>query len=690
MDHRSLPLIRLLLIFIAGIIVFDSLNGVPAWFVYAAYGLMLFCLIWLLTNLSRGWVTLRFVTGFLVYLSVFASGVLISKSYYERNVSGPSLAAAIPGQWVAEVVSQPASRIGSFRLNVHVVAVKQADSLITTHFGAILYLPLTTVSVPHVGDIIAVSAPLKEIPKSLNPGAFDYHLYLARKGIHRQAWLPEGSFRVLNERAAKSIFYYAEKVRWKLLEIIAQRLPDKTVSSVASAILLGYGDLLDPGLRQAYAGSGAMHVLCVSGLHVGILYAIFAALLFPLDRSRRGEALKTILLLILIWGYALLAGLSVSVARSATMFTFVAIGKGFNRRTSALNSLLASGFFLLVVDPYYLFEVGFQLSFAAVAGIVLFQPVLAQLWPADNRVVIYIRDLITVSVAAQLFTMPVTLLNFHQFPNYFFLANLVVIPLSFCILVVGMATMFFHWLPYVGYWLLLTLSFLIGLMNRGVTFIEHLPGSLSYFPVFGKLDALLLFAVVLGLLYWVVMRFQRGLWFALISLLMLITSVQISRFHYIRQKLFVIADGGKCMLLGTIRGREANWMGRSGEAPRFFLSGINQHFAVSPDHSFYKSFFSSGNDMSSHFRVVNNRRIVIVDSSFRLLRGKSRLTADLVLVEGYPRMKPEWVVPRIDSAVWVLSPCLTVATRKRWEQECCIMGASVYRMDSLGAFIIPE
>ena len=688
MSFRALPLLRLLVFFIAGIFTANLVVYRPVWLITTGCSFVVLVILWLSFNWFRGWYPSRLIVGFLVLMAVFIAGWMITWRYQSTHMSDPLSGCSDPDRWVARVVSLPGHRTNSIRLAARLEYVLTDSGGFSAETGILLYLPVTSDSIPNVGDRIVGFGFLRPVPAPLNPGAFDYKSYLRRQGVMRQVWLTEGNVKVLKQKACRDVFYYAELVRQRLLNVLYRAGYEPDVNAVASAILLGYDDLLDAELRQTYTGSGAMHVLCVSGLHVGIFYAMFAALLFPFARTRRGEVIKTIILLVLIWGYACITGLSASVSRSATMFTFVCIGGGFKRRTSVLNSLTASAFFLLSINPYFLFEAGFQLSFAAVAGIVTFQPVLAQWCYTGNKVLAYCRDLFTVSIAAQLFTVPIILFGFHQFPNYFILSNLIVIPLSYLVLVTGMATLLLSWIPLVGSLIARLLGFLISLMNDGVSFIENLPGSVTHATIFGLPESILLWLAVFGIFFWVVMSRKQGLVISLISLIIMIVSIHYQEISYSKQHVLVVADGGKHLLFGEIAGRQAKWFGSSSAPPVWTLKGMNQHYAVRPEYSAYQCIVTGMDSLESHFIVRASKRIVVIDSTFVIPKGDSKLAAELVLIGQRPRVRPEWVLDRIEGATWVIGNSLSAYRRKQWEEACRSSRANYYRIDSLGALEI--
>ena len=203
---------------------------------------------------------------------------------------------------------------------------------------------------------------------------------------------------------------------------------------VASALLLGYRENLDKELVKSYASAGAMHVLAVSGLHVGILYLLLTRIfsfLKKVKKVKNGKFILTILIVSFLWFYAIMTGLSASVMRATTMFSFIVIGNELlNRKTSIYNTLAVSAIILMIINPFIVYQVGFQLSYVAVVGIVYLQPKLNRLFYSRYKLVRGVWAITCVSLAAQIATFPLSLHYFHQFSTYFFISNLIVIPAS--------------------------------------------------------------------------------------------------------------------------------------------------------------------------------------------------------------------------------------------------------------------
>lgn len=354
----------------------------------------------------------------------------------------------------------------------------EADALTEdgTRFGRVLlYLQRDSLMPPigH-GDRLAAHVQLSEVRQAGNPNEFNYARYLRFHHIHHQAYVPRDRWTVL-ESDARSVRRFFIGLRRDLMGVFRRAGLEGDDLAVASALVLGYKADLEQSLVQSYAGAGATHVLAVSGLHVGIIYLVINALLRFLTFLPHGERVRAGLTVAILVGYALLTGLSPSVTRSVTMFSFVAVAKSIQRTGSIYNTLACSALALILYDPLIVMQVGFQLSYAAVLGIVIFQPWLFSQFSIRNRFFDKVWEITCVSMAAQLATFPLGLLYFHQFPNLFFLSNLVVIPAATAVLIIGLISFVAQvWMPALAFTGLL-LNWVIGGMNIFVAWIDKVP-----------------------------------------------------------------------------------------------------------------------------------------------------------------------------------------------------------------------
>ena len=332
--------------------------------------------------------------------------------------------------------------------------------------------------------------------------------------VKMQEYCQQPSTGIIKEKAARVQHYFSES--------LAEAGISGSEYSIITAILLGNKETLDTELRAHYNAAGVGHILCVSGLHVGVIFLILNFLLQPLDYSKKSRILKALILLFFIWIYACITGLSPSVTRAATMFSFVTFGNLLRRHTNIFHSLFASLFILLIINPLWLFNIGFQMSYAAVLGIVIFQQKLVALWTPKNKILTYFWNLMTVSVAAQLATFPLSVYTFGLFPNYFLLGNLSVITLSFVIVVSGVLLLIVSFVPYLSTWMAQLLTFEIKLMNHLTQSIGELPGAVTENISISWVQMLLIYLCILFFFLLFQQRKKRYYWLGLSSILALV------------------------------------------------------------------------------------------------------------------------------------------------------------------------
>jgi len=329
------------------------------------------------------------------------------------------------------------------------------------------------------GDVLLIHTQFKETTSNGNPFEFDYPNYLKLFNIHHQGYLSSTNW-VKIQNSQNSLFKVTYQISNYLKKVIDTSNLNVENKAIAKALLLGQKDDLDKDVLRTYSSAGAMHVLAVSGLHVGIIMMILMFVLKPIKKIRIGKQIFVVLVLFGVWFYAFVTGLSPSVLRSSLMFSFIIIGKEIERETSVYQSILVSAFILIIIDPLVIFKVGFQLSYLAVLGIVYLQPKLYKWFYFKSKPVDYLWQISSVSIAAQIATFPLGLYYFHQFPNFFLISNLIVIPLAGLILGTGIAFLIFSSVPYLNDFILNELNGLLSLMNDTVGWVESLPFSITW------------------------------------------------------------------------------------------------------------------------------------------------------------------------------------------------------------------
>ncbi|HCW09016.1 MAG TPA: hypothetical protein DGG95_16795 [Cytophagales bacterium] len=328
------------------------------------------------------------------------------------------------------------------------------------------------------GDRILVHGSPQELKPPANPGEFDFKRFLSFKNILHQQFVQANDVQLIHPSTDKGFIYYSHQARAWCMDKLNAFVHGENERAIAIALVLGVTDGIDNDLQNAYAASGAMHVLAVSGMHVGIIYAIILFLFKPIDKKRNGKWVIAIVSLFCLWVFSFVTGNSPSVLRAVTMFSFIAVARPFGKRTNIYNTLAASVLVLLIYNPYLIMSVGFQLSYLAVLGIVYLQRPIYQLWEIGNYAGDWIWKITCISFAAQASTFALGLLYFHQFPSYFLVSNLFVIPLSTIVLLGGIFLLTISFISPLANLVGVALEFFIKILNGIVFTTESLPLSL--------------------------------------------------------------------------------------------------------------------------------------------------------------------------------------------------------------------
>lgn len=378
----------------------------------------------------------------------------------------------------AIVRSSPESKSKSWKVEVEVTAIKTSQWQ-PIKGKVLLYVSKKGGDVTwRYGDQIIIQGSPQLLRPPANPGEFDFKRFLSFKNIYHQQFILPNQVKWIASAERKGFIYYSHRAREWASQKLKQYVSGEQEQAIASALVLGVTEGIDTDLINAYSASGALHVLSVSGLHVGIIYVIILFLMKPLQRYSWSRWAVALISLICLWSFAFVTGLSPSVLRAVVMFSFVAVARPFGKRTNIYNTLAASAFVLLLYNPYLIMSVGFQLSYLAVLGIVYLQRPIYNLWEIENRVGDWVWQITCVSIAAQIATFSLGLLYFHQFPVYFLVSNLFVIPLSTGVLVVGIFLLAISFISPLAILIGKLLTWLICFLNWTVFTTEKLPLSL--------------------------------------------------------------------------------------------------------------------------------------------------------------------------------------------------------------------
>jgi ComEC/Rec2-related protein len=331
---------------------------------------------------------------------------------------------------------------------------------------------------PKLDQLLEVSAEIIPIENKGNPGEFDLKTYWKTKGICGMFFMETEDFQVLETVPCSFLTKSIRNAQELCLDILSKHLTGQELG-IAQALILGDKSLLDNEIRNAFTATGSMHILAVSGLHIGLILQLILALI-KLGARWVNRSTALLFVILLLWFYALMTGFSPSVIRAVFMFSVLTWTQWKGLQTSSINSLFFTAFIIVLWKPMYLFDIGFQLSYLAMLGIFLFYPKISSIYKPESKILYYLWEGTAIGFAAQVATTPLTLYYFHQFPNYFAIANLGLMGLSSIVLGAGIFILVTHKIPLLGKLNGLILLYSVFWMFRLIQWIESWPAALVY------------------------------------------------------------------------------------------------------------------------------------------------------------------------------------------------------------------
>lgn len=531
-----------------------------------------------------------------------------------------------------------------------------------------------------VDELVHTKPEFIEVNKALNPHQFDYKFYLEKQGIHQQIYLKKSTYKSLGMETF-SLKGLSAKFRTKVQESLQKYHFNADELAVINALLLGQRQEVSKELLSDYSKAGAIHILAVSGLHVGIILLILSSILKPLERFKNGRVIKTILIVLLLWMFAFIAGLSASVVRAVSMFTFLAIGMSFNRKNVVFFSLISSMFFLLVFKPMFLFDVGFQLSYLAVFGIVWIQPKLYKIWQPKFKILDKTWQLATVSIAAQIGILPLSLYYFHQFPGLFMLSNLIIIPFLGAILIGGIVIIVGALSGILPQFLATFYGYVISLMNGFVNWISKQEQFLFTEITLSFLMMLITYGVIVFGIYFLIEKSPKKLIYFLISIVIIQSFFLIENHQKKSKKEFVVFHKSRNTIIGNRVGEE---LFINHDLDSLMIANTNamvSYRTVESVNFTYKKGFSN-------IYQFENETILVVDSLgvYQL----DNLKNPVILLQQSPKINLERLIKRIAPKQIIADGSNYKSYLKRWEKTCGQQKTPFHYTGRNGAFVFKK
>ncbi|MEO6491160.1 MAG: ComEC/Rec2 family competence protein [Ferruginibacter sp.] len=539
----------------------------------------------------------------------------------------------------------------------------------------------------HYGDRILIQKPLQHIRNSGNPGAFNYERYAAFQQIFHNAFLKANDWILLPEKNTNRFDQFIFSTRDKIVRMLRKYIP-KDQAGIAEALLIGYKEDLDKDLVQAYSNAGVVHIIAISGLHLGLIYVMLDWLLSILPFIKRSKFLKMILLLGCLWMFSLLTGAAASVLRSAVMFTFIVIGKNFFKQSSIYNSLAVSAFVLLCYDPYFLWDVGFQLSYLALIGIVtLQQPVyrcifIKQKWA--NKV----WSLVSVTLAAQFTTFPICIYYFHQFPNLFFITNLIAVPLSTVILFAEILLIAISWFHFAAVYLGMVTGWLLWLMNNFIFKINKLPFSV-WDNIYSNLYTTSILYLFLICICGYLLGKNKKLFRLAVMCLLIFTAFHVfAGLQLKKQVKLIIYNIPRSTAIDFVFQNRYYFLGDS----LLQKAGLLQNFHLKPARialqlNTFDDRLRNLTHSKNYWRFFD-KKIMLIDSAVTYQPVLQKIPIDILIISRNAAIKISGLTKTLKPAIIVFDSSNSLWKIANWKKECIALDLQCFSVPQQGAFVI--
>jgi competence protein ComEC len=527
-----------------------------------------------------------------------------------------------------------------------------------------------------VDDIIITTANYQALNIALNPHQFDYKNYLQKQYIYNQLYIKNADVLKISTQK-QTLFGYASKLREYIhIKLKASHFePDEL--AIINALLLGQRQDISQDIYNSYSQAGVIHILAVSGLHVGIILLLLNFLFKPIELLKHGKIIKILLIISVLWSFAIIAGLSPSVTRAVTMFSIVAIGINLKRPTNIFNTLAISMFIILLIKPLFLLDVGFQLSYLAVFAIVIIQPILYKFWEPKFKIIDYLWQIFTVTISAQFGVIPISLYYFHQFPGLFFISNVVIIPflgfiLGLGILVIILALLNMLPLPLSNFY-----GGVISFMNDFVAWVSQQEHFLFKNISFGIVEVLASYFFLISIILLYRKRNYINVLIFLISMLC-IQSTLIYTKYQTATNAFIVFHKSRYSVIGLKQNRELQ-LYHNLDLTSLKNNSIITNFRVG-EHIIKTSY-----DSLQSVYLLKNKNLLVVDSLG--VYNVKTFKADIILLRNSPKINLNRLIDSLQPKLIISDGSNFKSYQERWAKTCEVQNIHFHQTSKKGAFI---
>ena len=517
-----------------------------------------------------------------------------------------------------------------------------------------------------------------------NPGGFNFKQYAASQKIYHQTYLKKDDYKITNTREISITKNYLNQFSVWVLKTINQFIPGNKEASVAEALLIGYKKNLDKELLQAYSNTGVVHIIAISGLHLGMIYGLLLFILKPIKKSRQSKWLQPFIILIVIWVFTLVTGAAPSILRSAIMFSFIILAEQQGRSSPIYNGLAASAFCILFYNPLLLWDVGFQLSYAAVISIVAFSKPITNSIYFENKLLRSAWQLTAITLSAQICTLPLLLFYFHQFPNLFIFTNFIAIPLSGLILYLEILLLVFAPLTSIATVIGKITSLLIKLMNELIQNTAKIPFAVTENIQINFWQTLFLYIFIISIAIWM-MKKKSSLF--LIALFSLTVFIGIRSFVFLKtkhQQKIIVYFAPKLSAIDLINGNNYQYIGN----PSIYNDPLVLKKYLTPTRILYRATEPKMIINKSGIIYGSNKKLLIINNNLNFPTNPDQKNIDFIIITGNPNISLKQINQLIRCNQYVFDCSNPMWKIERWKKEAENLHLRYHSVPEKGAFEI--
>jgi competence protein ComEC len=684
---KKMPFVRLVIPFTIGI--------VAQWYIGLPVGTLIkFFIAASLITLAISFLSLqllyklRWVQGFLLHVAMFALGALITYAQDIRNDS----------DWIGHVYNDTGALVitlqeplvekaKSYKADASIDQLLVNGSWQNVTGKTIIYFQKDSLKPALVyGNQFVINKPLQHIRNSGNPGAFDYQRYNAFKDIHYQLFLKEGDYRVLPTIQTNALNQWLFSIQTWVVQLLQKRVTGKEESGVAEALLIGYRNDLDKDLVQAYSNTGVVHIIAISGLHLGMIYGIFVLMFKRIRNKRVHRIVKPIVILFVLWMFSLVAGAAPSIVRSAVMFTFIVVGEVVDRKGSIYNTLAGAAFVMLAYNPFYLWDVGFQLSFAAVISIVAFMKPVYNWIYCKNKLLDGIWKLTSVTIAAQVLTAPFIFYYFHQFPLLFMITNFVAVPLSSLILYCELLLIVVSPFESIASFLGNVTSYGIQFMNGFIRHMDNIPMTVYNNIHITLLQAYVLMVMILAGSYWLLFKNKAALYTCLLFCVCFLMADAYEKYQLYHRNQVIVYNIPKHAAIDIAEADQYTYVGDSAVTNDPFL--VNFHLKPSRINYWMDNTNTLVNVYSNYpFVYAGAKKLLLLDRPLKFANAE-KISVDAIVISRNPKIYISQLNEVFDCKQYVFDASNPVWKINLWKKDCDSLHLPHHSTPEKGAYIM--